>query len=91
MVSRAVTVMTFWMTVIDQMSHSNLVTFFPFSFTHFVLASAPDCICCHINIMNRTGVAVQVNDSIMGGLVAIVRRKAGSVAINMCCDLIKLN
>jgi hypothetical protein len=44
--------------------------------------------------MNRTGIRVQVNDGIMGGLVAIVsvpigakqEVKAGSVPINMGFD-----
>jgi hypothetical protein len=46
--------------------------------------------------MNRTGVPIQVNDGIMGGLLAITsvpigakqEVKAGSVPINICSDLL---
>lgn len=87
------TVMEFRMSVTGQpndcglrKTHSN-THMFPFP---LLLISCA----CHRNIMNRTGISIQVKDGIMSGLatnasVPIGAKQeviAGSVPINTCCD-----
>ena len=50
-------------------------------FVSHIFSFPPDCMCCHINRMNRPA-------SIFRSMIAKQEVKSGSEPINMCCDLL---